>query len=108
MLEPLALNSQHHDHIRALDSLVDGEARHAVRHQLGWTGKPHFRTEAGQELRGRSGYPAISDVAADCGRKSFDSAEMTVDRSGVEQGLRWMLIGPVARVDHRRVHDQRD
>ena len=35
-------------------------------------------------------------------------AEAVPDRRGVEQRLGRMLVGAVAGVDHRRVHDQRD
>ena len=92
----------------ARNRLVDRNGRDPVRDQSGRSGEPDVGAEAGQQPGVGARDAAVADIAADRDLEAFDPTEPVADRGRVEQGLGRVLVRPVAGIEHRRVHEQRD
>ena len=104
--EALALNAQQNDRVdRRQDGIEVALHRDAVlgiaAGQKGlWADQHHASAEPLQAANSRVRDAAMQHVADDRDFAAADVAELFDERVDVEQGLRWMRVRAVARVDH--------
>ena len=65
----------------------------------------HLRTEGVEQRHIGSGHPAVQDVPHDHHPAALDATEALTQGQRVQQGLGRMLMGAIARIDHRRSAD---
>ncbi|MEY4403146.1 MAG: hypothetical protein RIR91_1181 [Verrucomicrobiota bacterium] len=107
----LVLDAQEHHGVGAREGLLevvhDADLRVGFgqrgRDERGRAGEGDFGAELGEAEDVRAGDAAEEDVAEDGDLEPLDLAEALADGEGVEQGLRRVLMGAVAGVNHRDV-----
>src|SRR2546425_933927 len=107
-LHPFELNAQEHDDVGVLDGLLDrarrahAEARDIGRDQRGRTAYPDVGVKLGQQVNVRSQHAAVQQISDDRDLQPGDPFLALADGERVEESLRRVLVGPVARVDQPR------
>jgi hypothetical protein len=106
---PLQLDAQHHDDVGVADRLpyVVGEpdarrnVRQLRRQQRGGAAQHDIHPELREQVDVGARHAAVGDVADDGHPQPFERWAGIQDGAGVQQRLRGMLVGAVARVDDR-------
>ncbi len=113
-LHALVLNAQQHDHVGALDRLVDrgrrprAEPLEPGRNQRRRAAGPDLRAHGLEQQHVRPEHAAVQQVADDGDLQAGEPALVRANRERVEQRLRRVLVHAVAGVDDRRAADARE
>ena len=105
----LTLQPQHHDDVGTVEALahvardLDPHPLDAGRQQRGGRDHAHPGAHGVEQQDIGTRHPRMQHIAADRDRKPLDPALIAADGQRVQQRLRRMLVGTVARIDHGTV-----
>src|SRR5215472_3133587 len=118
IIEPLCLDAQHDNDVRALQRflhVVDAANRRARRDFFQFAGHPHGgatkrepATELSEQVDIRTRHAAVQHVAENRHVQIFDGAQAVANRQRVQQSLGGMLVRAVTCIDNRNVQVPRN